>query len=77
MFWTEKSGRIKEAQRGLKRVGWIVPMLLLFVSVYFWPHWVSVAMDRLSLIAVNRGCSQAVMSGLLVAVASLVAEHGL
>ena len=31
LFWTEKSGRIKEAQRGLKRVGWIVPMLLLFV----------------------------------------------
>ena len=78
LFWTEKSGRIKEAQRGVKRVGWIVPMLLLFVCFclflatlglccYTW------AFSNWS----EQGLSQVVMHGLLIAVASPVAEHGL
>ena len=30
---------------------------LLFISVYFWLHWVFIAMRRLSLVAVSRGYS--------------------
>ena len=44
--------------------------------IYLWLHWVFVAAHRLSLVAVSRGCSVAVYR-LLIAVASLLAEHGL
>ena len=43
-------------------------MCLSVVVVVFWLRWVFVAAHRLSLVAVP---------GLLIAVASLVAEHGL
>ena len=41
---------------------------ILFFLIYFWLRWVFVAVRGLSLVAAN---------GLLIAVASLVAEHGL
>ena len=41
-----------------------------------WLHWVFVAVHGLSLVAVSRGYSVAV-HGLLIVVASLVAEHRL
>ena len=41
---------------------------IYFIYIYFWLRWVFVAACRLSLVA---AC------GLLIAVASLVAEHGL
>ena len=40
----------------------------MYVCMYVWLRWVFVAVSRLSLVAA---------SGLLIAVASLVAEHGL
>ena len=42
---------------------------------YFWLHWVFVAAHRLSLVAASRGYSS--LRGLLIVVASLVAELGL
>ena len=45
----------------------------LFLS--FWLHWVFIAVCRLSLAAASGGYSS--LSGLLIVVASLVAEHGL
>ena len=45
--------------------------------MYFWLHWVFVAAQELSLVAVNGGYSLVAVRGLLIAVASLVAEHGL
>ena len=44
--------------------------------IYFWPCWVFVAVRGLSLVVVSGGYSVTV-SRLLIAVASLVAEHGL
>ena len=46
------------------------------VFVYFWLQWVFVAVRRLSLVVASRGYSL-IVHGLLVAVAFLVAEHGL
>ena len=46
-----------------------------FLFFNFWLHWVFVAVHGLSLVAASRGYS--VVHGLLIAVASLVAEHGL
>ena len=43
---------------------------------FFWLRWVFVAVRGLPLVAVSVGYSVAV-HGLLIAVASLVAEHGL
>ena len=40
-------------------------------------HWVFVATRGLSLVAESRGCSPAVARGLLIAAASLIAEHRL
>ena len=51
--------------------------LILFFKlfIYFWLHWVSIDLCRLSLVAGSRDYSLAVMHGLLILVASLV-EHG-
>ena len=49
---------------------------LFILFIYFWLHWVFVAVRRLSLVAASGVCFMAV-HGLLTAVASLVAEHGL
>ena len=48
--------------------GCISIYIYFFFSMYFWPHWVFIAVHRLSLI---------VDGGLLVAVSSLIAEHEL
>ena len=45
--------------------------------IYFWLHWVFVAVRRLFLVAASRGYSSLWCTGLPIAVASLVAEHGL
>ena len=47
-----------------------------FLFFFFWLRWVFVAVRGLSLVAASGGYSVAVR-GLLIAVASLVAEHGL
>ena len=49
------------------------PFILLF---YLWMHWAFVAVRRLSLVAVSRGCSPVAVSRLLIVVLSLV-ERGL
>ena len=49
-------------------------LFILFLN--FWLHWVFVAARGLSLVAASGGYSVAVR-GLLIAVASLVVEHGL
>ena len=43
----------------------------------YWLCWVFVAVCGLSLVAVSRGYSLVALWGLLIEVASLVAEHGL
>ena len=50
---------------------------LLFFLIYFQLCWVSDAAHGLSLVVVSRGYSLAVVHGLLIVVASLVAEHRL
>ena len=49
---------------------------IYFLFVYFWLCWVFVAMHTLSLVVVS-GVYSSLQCGLLIAVASLVAEHGL
>ena len=43
--------------------------------LFFWLHWISVAAHGLSLVAASSGYSLAALCKLLIAVASLVAEH--
>ena len=50
--------------------------LIFFFFFFFWLHWVFVAVRGLSLVAASGGYS-VVVRGLLIAVASLVMEHGL
>ena len=50
---------------------------LINLFIYFWPHWVLIAVHGLSLVAVSRGYSLIEAYGLLIVVASLVAEHRL
>ena len=45
--------------------------------IYFWLCWVFVAVQAFSLVAVSGGYSLVAVCGLLVVVASLVAEHRL
>ena len=60
-------------------------MLIVFVSVFFfdlfifnfWLHWVFVVVHRLFSGCSEQGLLFVVVCGLLIAVASLVAEHGL
>ena len=49
----------------------------IYLSAYFWLHWVFVGAPRLSLVLTSGGCALAVIRGLLGAVASLAAAHGL
>ena len=54
--------------------------LFIFINlfiIYFWLCWVIVAARGLSLVVASRGYSSSRYTGLLIAVASLVAEHGL
>ena len=52
---------------------------LIFLNkfIYFWLHWVFVAARRLFSSCGERGLLFVVVHGLLIAVASLVVEHGL
>ena len=66
--------------------GWSVPetwiFLILFFKIfiifnYVWLHWVFTVARRLSLVGASGGYSPVARHGLLIAVASLVAERGL
>ena len=50
---------------------------ILCACVCVWLCWVFVAVSGLSLVAASEGYSLVVVRGLLIAVASLVAEHWL
>ena len=50
-------------------------LFILFID--FWLHWVFVAARGLSLVVASGGYSSVAVRGLLIAVASLVEEHGL
>ena len=50
---------------------------LFILLIYFWLRWVFIAACGLSLVAASRGYSFIAVRGLLIAVASLVAEHRL
>ena len=52
-------------------------LFLKYLFIYFWLHWVFVAALRLFSSCGERGLLFIVVRGLLIAVASLVAEHGL
>ena len=45
--------------------------------IYLWLHWVFIAAYGISLIVVSRGCSLAMVHGLLIAVVSFAVEYGL
>ena len=58
----------------------LIAMMILFIlcaCVCVWLCWVFVAVSGLSLVAASEGYSLVVVRGLLIAVASLVAEHWL
>ena len=49
----------------------------LYLLICFWLCWVFVAACRLFLVGMSRGYFLVAVHGLLIAVASLAAEHGL
>ena len=49
----------------------------LYLFIYFWLYWVATAVRELSPVAVSWGYSLVAVLGLLMVVASLVAEHRL
>ena len=51
--------------------------IILFYLFYFWLRWVFVAVQGLFSSCSERGLLFVVVRGLLIAVASLIAEHGL
>ena len=55
----------------------IEAFLALFVYLILWLWWVFVAACRLSLVVGSEGYSLVTVRGVLIAVASLVAKHGL
>ena len=55
----------------------IVHFFFYFLCIYFWLHWVFIAVPKLSLVAVSRELLFVVARELLFAVASLVSVHGL
>ena len=56
----------------------MVTLIVLNIYLfYYWLLWVFVATHRLSLTGVSKGCSPVVLHGLLIEVASLIAEHRL
>ena len=55
--------------------GFLKNKFILFI--YFWLHWVFVAVRGLSLVAASRGLLFVAVRRLLIAVASLVVEHRL
>ena len=55
---------------------WFV-CLFIYLFIYLWLRWVFIAARGLSLVAVERGLLFVAVRGLLIEVASLVAEHRL
>ena len=56
----------------------LLPLSFFFKFIYFWLRWIFVAAHGLSLVAAGGGGLLFVaVRGLLIALASLVAEHGL
>ena len=51
--------------------------LSLSLFFFFWLHWVFIAECKFSLVAAREGCSLVAVCGLLLLMASLVAEDGL
>ena len=51
--------------------------LFIYLFIYFWPHWVFVAACGLFSSCSKQGLLFVAVRGLLIAVASLVAEHRL
>ena len=49
----------------------------IFIYLFIWLCWVIIAARGLSLVVASGGYSFVVVGGLLITVASLVAEHGL
>ena len=71
-----KSFSLLFSSRGFVSLDFIwVPFV--YLSAYFWLHWVFVGAPRLSLVFTGGSCALAVTHGLLGAVASLTAAHGL
>ena len=59
-------------------VFFLFSLILIFIYIiYFWLRWVFVAALVLSLVGGKRELLFVAVRGLLIAVASLVAEHGL
>ena len=52
-------------------------LLYIYIYIYLWLRWVFVPSHGLSLVVASRGYSLVAVCRLLIAVASLVAEHGL
>ena len=59
----------------VKEVSFFFFLIITYLFIYFWLRWVFIAVRRLSLVAASRGYS--LLCERLIAVASLVAEHGL
>ena len=57
--------------------GVYIYILNLFYFIYFWLHWVFFATHGLPLAEASGGFLFVAVLGLLIVVASLVAEHGL
>ena len=49
----------------------------IYLHIYFWPCWLFIAMQGLSLVAVSRGYFLVAVLGLLIGLVSLVVEHRL
>ena len=51
--------------------------LYIYLFIYFWLCWIFIVAHGLSLVVMSGGCSLVALHGLLIVVASLVAEHRL
>ena len=51
--------------------------ICIFLKIYFWLHWVFIALHGLSLVAASECDSLVAVCGLLIMVTSFIAEHGL
>lgn len=74
----KSTGLLFEAKKMLLKILKSTELHTFSCFTYLFLHWVFVAALRLSPVVVSAGgCSLVVVCGLLIAVASLVVEHGL